>query len=232
VNYRTPCCTAQASGAFMDLQRAYAEHRIATYPLTEDKTPAIRGYDRVGAKGSLQLAMKFPQALAAGFVAGRRNRLTVVDIDSPDDRLVDEIQGRFGITPFQVRTPSGGSHLYYRHTGEARRIRPLPDVDVLGAGNVVAALSVVPKGRYQIERGSLDDLAALPPMRQEQLQCPTGNIPKGQRNLSLFEFCRRTVAYCELRSAPGCRTHVGRSATGGRPAGGGDRQDLQQCLAI
>src|SRR5262249_6690823 len=153
--------------------------------------------DRVGAKGSEQLAMKFPATLAAGFVAGRRNRLTVIDIDSADDRLLDEIQGRFGTTPLQVRTPSGGRHLDYRYGGEGRRIRPFPDVDVRGAGNVVAALSVVPKGRYEIERGSLDDLAALPPVRQEQQQRPAGSIPKGQRNLSLFEFCRRTIAYCD-----------------------------------
>jgi hypothetical protein len=182
---------------FPELQRAYAERRIVTYPLTEDKTPAIRGYDRIGAWVSQQLALKFQGALAAGFIAGNRNRLTVIDIDCSDDRLVAEIQGRFGPTPLQVRTPSGGSHLYYRYSGEARRIRPLPDVDILGAGNVVAALSVVPKGRYQIERGSLDDLAALPPMRQERQHGPTGSIPKGQRNQSLFEYCRRTASHCD-----------------------------------
>jgi hypothetical protein len=158
--------------------------------------PAVRGYDRVGAKGSHQLAMKFPEAMAAGFVAGCRNRLTVVDIDRADERLLGEIQDRFGDTPFQVVTPSGGWHLYYRYGGEARRIRPLPDVDILGGGNVVAALSVVPKGRYQIERGSLDDLAALPPMRQERQQ-PADSIPKGQRNQALFEYCRRTVSHCD-----------------------------------
>ena len=183
--------------AFSELQRAYAEHRIATYPLTQEKTPAISGYGHVGVAGSHQLAMKFPGAMAAGFIAGRRNRLTVIDIDSPDDRLRDDIEKRFGITPLQVLTPSGGRHLYYRHGGEARRIRPMPDVDILGGGNVVAALSVVRKGRYQIERGSLDDLAALPPMRQERQRGPAGAIPKGQRNQSLFEYCRRTVSHCD-----------------------------------
>jgi hypothetical protein len=183
--------------AFADLQRVYAEHQIATYPLTEGKTPAIRGYASVGAGGSRQLAMKFPTATAAGFIAGSRNRLTVVDIDSPDERLVGEIQDRFGVTPFHVLTPSGGWHSYYRHAGEVRRIRPLPDVDILGAGSVVAAGSVVSKGKYQIERGSLDDLDRLPPMRWEQQRGPAANIPKGQRNNALFEYCRRTVTYCD-----------------------------------
>jgi Bifunctional DNA primase/polymerase, N-terminal/Primase C terminal 1 (PriCT-1) len=188
------------TAAFADLQRAYAEHRVATYPLTESKRPAIRGYDRVGPKGSQQLAMKFPTATACGFVAGHRNRLTIVDIDSPDDRLCDEIQDRFGPTPLQVLTPSGGRHLYYRHAGEARRIRPLQDVDILGDGNVVAARSIVPKGKYQIERGTLDDLDRLPPMRQEpgHGKGPAqGRIPRGERNQALFEHCRSTVSYCD-----------------------------------
>jgi hypothetical protein len=188
------------TAAFADIQRAYAEHRVATYPLTEGKTPAIRGYDRVGPRISQQLAIRFPATMAAGFVAGQRNRLTVVDIDSDDGRLVGEIEARFGPTPLQVLTPSGGSHLYYRYNGEARRIRPLPNVDILGAGNVVAALSTVPKGRYEIERGSLDDLARLPTMRQEpgHGKGPAhGRIPRGKRNNALFEYCQRTVSYCD-----------------------------------
>jgi hypothetical protein len=70
--------------AFATLQAAYAAHRIATYPLKENKTPAVRAYDRIGASYSAQLAMRFPDATAAGFVAGPRNRVTVVDIDSAD----------------------------------------------------------------------------------------------------------------------------------------------------
>jgi hypothetical protein len=119
-----------------------------------------------------------------------------VDIDCPDERLVGEIEARFGVTPLQVLTPSGGRHLYYRYNGEARRIRPLPDVDVLGGGNVVAALSVVPKGKYEIVVGSLDDLARLPKMRTVEIP-GQGRIPKGERNQALFEYCRGIVSYCD-----------------------------------
>ena len=73
------------------IQAAYAAHGVATYPLTAGKAPAVRGYHRIGAPYSAQLAMKFSAAFAAGFVAGRRNRLTVVDIDSKDHRLVAEV---------------------------------------------------------------------------------------------------------------------------------------------
>ncbi|WP_395708533.1 bifunctional DNA primase/polymerase [Reyranella sp.] len=127
-----------------------------------------------------------------------RNGLTVVDIDSTDDRLVDECLARFGDTPLQVLTPSGGRHLYFRNNGETRRIRPLPDVDVLGAGNVVCAGSVVPKGRYLIERGSLDDINRLPALRAA-LASPTKveKVPVGERNETLFRYCQRTVSFCD-----------------------------------
>lgn len=183
---------------FPTIQAAYAERRVVVYPVGENKLPAINNYMKVGAPASAQLAMKFAEIQAAGFCAGSRNRLTVVDIDSPDDRLVAEVQRQFGATPLQVITPSGGRHLYYRHNGETRRIRPLPDVDILGAGNVVAALSRVPKGAYSLERGTLDDLDRLPPLRQQPpAKATSDRVPEGQRNNALFEFCRATVARCD-----------------------------------
>ena len=186
-------------GRFAVYQPVYAAHRIATYPLTAGKTPAIRGYQRVGMEGSTTLATKFTDADAFGFVAGRRNGVTVIDIDSPDERLVEEIESRFGKTPLHVLTPSGGHHLYYRHSGESRRIRSMPHVDVLGGGNVVAAASAVPKGPYAIERGSLEDLERLPAMRPE-VPCRTAGVAKvgeGQRHNALFAHCMRQARHCD-----------------------------------
>jgi Bifunctional DNA primase/polymerase, N-terminal len=184
--------------AFAALQAAYAAHRIVTYPLKENKTPAVRAYDRIGAPYSAQLAMRFPDATAAGFVAGPRNRVTVVDIDSADARLVDECLDRFGPTPLQILTPSGGRHLYYRHNGETRRIRPLPDVDILGGGNVVAALSVMPKGQYELERGTLDDLDRLPRLASSRIPpARPERVPEGKRNAALHRYCRSIVGHCD-----------------------------------
>jgi hypothetical protein len=42
---------------FAHWQRAYAEHRIATFPVRADKVPAIRGYQKVGLPGSCQLRL-------------------------------------------------------------------------------------------------------------------------------------------------------------------------------
>lgn len=184
---------------FAILQAAYAAHRIPTYPLKENKTPAVQAYDRIGASYSAHLALHFPDVTAAGFVAGPQNRVTVVDIDSADARLVDECLDRFGPTPFQVRSPSGGHHLYYRNNGERRRIKPLPHVDILGRGNVVAAGSIIPAGRYEIVRGSLDDLDRLPPLTARA--APPGStgelIPEGKRDNTLFRLLLREARHCD-----------------------------------
>jgi hypothetical protein len=191
-----------AAMSFADIQAAYGARRVATYPLTADKVPAVRAYQCIGASYSAQLVSRFAEAMAAGFCAGARNGVTVVDIDSTDDRLVHEIQVRFGATPLQVITPSGGRHLYYRHSGEARRPRLLPDVDILGAGNVVCADSETAKGRYQIERGSLDDLPRLPSLaaapatsqRREKVQL-------GERNTELYRYLARHAVHCDSLDA-------------------------------
>jgi Bifunctional DNA primase/polymerase, N-terminal/Primase C terminal 1 (PriCT-1) len=184
---------------FATIQAEYAQRGVVTYPLSASKAPAVKGYDRVGMNGSAQLAMRFAAATAAGFVAGRRNRITVVDIDSTEDRLVVEIQKQFGATPLQVITPSGGRHLYYRHAGELRRIRPLPDVDILGAGNVVAAGSVLPRGRYQLERGSLEDLERLPRLAATTAppQRARERVPLGKRDDTLFRRLLRRAPHCD-----------------------------------
>jgi hypothetical protein len=185
---------------FADIQAAYAAHRIATYPLSVDKTPAVKAYDRIGAPYSAELALRWPDAKAGGFCAGARNKLTVVDIDGIDDRLVDEIQGRYGATPLHITTPSGGRHLYFKHGGEVRQIRPLPNlpVDILGAGNVVAAGSIVSNGRYEIVRGSLDDLDRLPRLAvSPALPKRPVTIPDGKRDDTLFRKLLRHARHSD-----------------------------------
>jgi hypothetical protein len=220
--------------SFSTIQAMYAAHNVVTYPLSASKAPAVKCYNRVGAQGSAQLARKFADATAAGFVAGRRNRLTVVDIDSHDHRLVDECLARFGVTPLQVVTPSGGRHLYYRHNGEARRIRPLPDVDILGAGNVVAAGSKTPKGRYQIERGSLQDLDRLPRLAASPAP-PQAHalIPEGKRNATLFNYCRSVVGHCDTldQLLDAARTWAtSRLETGADPVS--DAEVIKTCTSV
>jgi hypothetical protein len=149
-------------------QPVYAKHRIATFPVRADKVPAIRGYQKIGLRGSEQLALRFADADALGFMCGPRSKITVLDVDVADERVLADALDRHGRTPVVVRTASDKYHAYYRHNGERRRIRPWSDIaiDVLGArGFVIAPPSQTASGRYQFVDGSLDDLHRLPIMR-------------------------------------------------------------------
>jgi hypothetical protein len=64
---------------FCSRQAQYADHGIATFPLRGDKRPAIRGYNRVGLRGSRELARKFADATAFGFMTNERTRITGID---------------------------------------------------------------------------------------------------------------------------------------------------------
>jgi hypothetical protein len=152
-----------SNSTFPSWQPRYAAHRIATFPVRQDKKPAIKRYSSVGLRGSGQLALKF-NVDAFAFMCGARNRVTVLDIDSTDERLLANGIAKHGRTPLVVRTASRKFHAYYQHNGERRSIRPWRDVpiDLLGGGLVVAPPSVTPAGRYEIIQGSLDDLDRLP----------------------------------------------------------------------
>ena len=127
------------SGAFAAWQPAYADHGIATFPV-RDKRPSVCGWQCVGFNASAELAMKFPDAQAFGFQCGKRSRITLVDIDSPDERVVEDAIEIFGRSPAIWRTGSGNFAMPFRWSGERRRIRPISDlpIDILGAGYAVA----------------------------------------------------------------------------------------------
>lgn len=152
--------------AFAEWQPRYAEHNVATFPVTPGKIPAVKGYLKVGLNASGQLAMKFPDNDAFG-LACRRSRITVLDVDTPDETVLADGLARHGPTPFIVRSGSGNFQAWYRHNGETRKVRPDPSlpIDILGDGFVVAPPSIGSKGRYEIIQGTLDDLDRLPRMR-------------------------------------------------------------------
>jgi hypothetical protein len=158
-----------SSGIFEHWQRVYAERGIVTVPCSPGKKPLVGNPHRFGAKASKEIVDRFPDASALGFYAGRRNGLTVLDVDTTDERVLRDALDHHGTTPLLVRTASGKWHAYYHHNGECRRIRPwrregLP-IDIVGAGLCIAPPSELATGTYQIIEGRLDDLDRLPIMR-------------------------------------------------------------------
>ena len=141
-----------------------------------------------------------PKANALGFQLGPRSGVTVLDVDTRNEGVIEDAFDRHGPSPFIVRT-GGGYHAYYRHGGEKRHIRPYADqpIDILGGGLVVAPPSVSAKGRYEIIRGSLDDLASLPPIHVvlDFLRRVTAPIPEGRRDSTLFRQLLREARHCD-----------------------------------
>lgn len=152
---------------FSEWQPAYAERGIVTFPCGPDKKPLVKNWKKFGNNISSELVAKFPKAPAIGFSAGHRSGITVLDVDTTDERVLADAMDRHGRTNVVVRTGSGKFHGFYRYNGELRRIRPwrgLP-IDLIGADLSIAPPSIVTKGRYEIIEGRLDDLDRLPIMQ-------------------------------------------------------------------
>jgi hypothetical protein len=157
----------------------------------------------VGLKGSSQLVLKFADADAFGFQCGKANRITLIDIDSRDERIVGEAIKLFGEPPILWRTGSGNHAMPFRHNGEGRRIRPLPGlpIDVLGGGYAVAPPSRGAKAHYKFLQGSLADFDRLPVARIEegrslaQTRDTRDRIAEGKRDDTLFHYALEQASH-------------------------------------
>ncbi|SBW05804.1 conserved hypothetical protein [uncultured Alphaproteobacteria bacterium] len=148
---------------------------IAVLPLGGDqgKEPLVSGFGkwkrRPGGKHLAKLLQKFGDANIGALA--HLSGVTIVDID--DAALIPAMLERYGDTPLQTQTPSGGVHLWYRHNGE--RCRNLRSeglaVDIKGHGGyVVIPPSIRTSGPhvgkpYTFRRGDWGDLGSLPFMR-------------------------------------------------------------------
>lgn len=196
--------------AFADWQPRYAERGVATFPVTMaggEKRPAVKGYLKLDADVSRQLVMRFPDADALGFALGSRSRVTVLDVDSPDERVLADALGRHGETPVIVRSGSGNFQGWFRHNGEGRKIRPFAKepIDVLGGGFVVAPPSRAVRGHYEFVCGGLDDLDSLPVLAglPSDIVVPAAGLrpapakpDEGRRNDGLWRYCMQQARGC------------------------------------
>lgn len=193
------------AGLFAEWQPRYADRGIATFPV-RNKRPAVKGYLQAGLRASREFAGKFPSEGAFG-LACKKNRIVVLDVDSPDERLLADALSEFGPTPFVVRSGSGNFQAWYRHNGERRQVRPdHRPIDILGGGFVVAPPSIGANGSYTILTGSLDDLSSLPEMITRPAAAapvtPVGVAPiaglteVGRRNDTLWRVCMTRVRKC------------------------------------
>jgi hypothetical protein len=136
------------------------------------------------------------------------SELTVVDIDDP--ATVPELLDLFGPTPITVSTPGGGTHLWYRSSGERcanlRHRGFAADIKGIG-GFVVAPPSIHPTNgrRYRFESGGPTTFGRLPaigPRAAQWLASTTANRDRrravpGHRNDLLFREALRVAVGCD-----------------------------------
>ena len=101
-----PMRTASDRTIVAEWQPRYAEVGIVTFPV-DGKAPSVTGYLELKPGGSQRLVDRFPDASAFG-LALKPSNITVVDVDTPDERVLTDALARHGDTPFIVR--SGGGH--------------------------------------------------------------------------------------------------------------------------
>jgi hypothetical protein len=196
--------------AFADAAPAWAAAGIVPLPVSPNgKGWMVKHPEKFRRPAAMALATK-PRFAGAnlGFMCGALNGLTVIDIDSPADAELQHALRKYGDTGAIVQTPSGGRHLYYRHDGEGRQIRPDEShpIDELGGGLCIAPPSSRPAGGgYAWLRGGLSIIENLPKIRSGAIQKTRDierpgvgpRVPIGQRNAELFRYCRQIVGYCD-----------------------------------
>jgi Bifunctional DNA primase/polymerase, N-terminal len=188
---------------FKEWQPLYAEKGVATFPVGEDKKPHTRNYLRTGLRGSKKLAEKFCDANAFGFGPGQSSGITVMDIDTRNETVLADVQRLYGPSPIIVQT-GRGYHIWYKHRGERRLIRPDPErpIDILGGGFVIAPPSQVAKGEYRIIQGTLDDLDHLPPLHHVPDGLRWQRMRDGDgRYVEIRRACQREVRYVDSHAA-------------------------------
>jgi len=215
------------SGAFSRFQPVYAEHGVPTFPveIIEDgsgknrKKPMLTHWRNVGLPGSAKLAAKpkFADIDLFGYHTGRQGGITVLDIDTTDEKVAEDAIRRHGKPRIITRTASGKQHLLYRYNHERRVIRPWQgrDIDLLGSGGfAIAAPSKVATDSYEIIHGHFDDLDRLTPMTGVDdfkvaaritasfpALTPTfernARVPIGRRNDALLHHCLVHAPHCD-----------------------------------
>ena len=184
----------------------YADADLAAFPVhTRKKRPAVKGWQSATLRKTLAWASseKLGSANGLGIVMGKESGITEVDVDDVGHAYVARAIEQFGETPILIHTATGKAKLWYRHNGEARRIRPIAGqpIDILGSGYTIAPPSWREdlEANYRFVRGGLEDLGRLPCIRcsETSFESAPDTVPMGQRNDSLWRFCMTQARNCD-----------------------------------
>ena len=230
---------------FLKNAMRFIERDISIFPIAANsKIPLTRKGFKDATTDRRQIknwAREFPKA-NIGIPTGQASGFIVIDLDRKGS--VDGVKAfkalcdRLGIElpdTYKIGTPSGGGqHLYFwtKHASEIRNSAGVlgPGIDSRGEGGyVVAEGSVIDRKRYKCVGGSIDDVATLPKKLRDEIKNASkrrkkanghrGDIPKGERNDSLFRearaFCAagygkaKVLDLIERRNVTSCKPPLG-----------------------
>ena len=168
-----------ATGPFGSHAGIYLAAGLRVFPTggEDGKKPLIKHWQLVGRQAGREFIERFPEA-NIGVLDGHQGGITRIDVDDPG--LASYAIDRFGDTPVKVGTPSDGLHLWYKASGEVRKIRLEGlAIDVLGRGGCgLAPPSIHPqKGAYAFLEGHPGLIEKLPRIRAGALQAPDHGRP-------------------------------------------------------
>ncbi len=203
---------SQGRRIYADYTPLYAEYGLRVVPTgTENgKKPLIRSWQRIGKPAMTRLAKQYPDA-NLGIIDGDRDGVVVIDVDDP--ALLEHAIEQFGNTPLWSKTPSGGFHLWYRSSGEERKIKMEGKaIDLCGEGGFhLAPPSIRPDGKeYKFIKGDLHLIPELPALNLK-LNSPATHLSRavpdnsirvskfgesGRRNNDLFLWAKAQAVTC------------------------------------
>ena len=182
---------------------AYAKRGWPVFPVKENKQPAIKDWKTKATTDEKQIRRWFEQDFISGCNFGFQPGLAgiaVIDIDcgkkrkredgteemvNGEDSLADFLKQNGAELPstYTVRTPSGGTHLYFKAEGIGNKNGFLPAVDVKSCGGfVVVPGSGDSRGAYVVERelpvaelpGALAEACRRGFPKKEEMEQPRG----------------------------------------------------------
>jgi hypothetical protein len=173
--------SGKADNSTLDAALGYAEAGFPIFPCKPTKEPLTPHGFKDATTDEKQIRewwSKSPRAMI-GMPTGLASGIDVLDIDVKPDEQIDGhkfVPGFARLSPVEVQTPSGGTHLYFRSEGKVRNSTDLigPGVDTRGEGGyVILPLSSNAQGEYDFVKGGEiylgDDRSKLPPFPSELL---------------------------------------------------------------
>lgn len=145
---------------------------IPVFPVSQDRKPLVKWKDAATADAAQVRRWwdRWPDAMFA-MPTGAKSGVSVLDVDMKNGKDGHAALRSLGLDPdglshVRVQTPSGGSHIYFRHrkglTNSASKIAD--GVDVRGEGGYVHAMGAVNgKGVFEVlDTHIADDVLGLP----------------------------------------------------------------------